>query len=227
MKTESTAYLALDRMDFVNATSLAMRLHHRFVGMKLHDLYDREGPPIVRILKNLGVRLIWLDMKLHDTVDTVHARAKELRAHGADILSVHASGGIEMMRAAKESGATVYAVTVPTTLSPEQCVQIYGSPPKQVVPKLVGFAEKAQVDGIVCAAPEVPLIAGWYKGEIVTPGVRSAGANRNDQKRVDTPLHALQSGATKLVIGRQVTQARDPLKALDELGRELAGSIAA
>lgn len=226
MKTRDCVYLALDGMTFAAATQLASRTRDRVAGVKIHDLYDKHGPNIITVLKEVGARMVWVDAKLHDIPDTVRLRAKELRAHGTDIITVHASGGIDMMRKAKESGATIYAVSVLTSLTPAQCAHIYDAPPKTVVTRLAALAQEARIDGLVCSALEVADLS-WFDAELIVPGTRSTGVTTHDQQRVDTPSGALRSGATKLVIGRQVTQAPDPLRALDALEHELSEAMAA
>jgi len=225
MKTQDCVYLALDHMTFAAATQITSRLCDRIAGVKIHDFYDRYTGKIITVLKEMGARTVWVDAKLHDIPETVRTRVAALAEHGADIVSVHASGGVEMMQAAKDSATAIYAVSVLTSLTPEQCLKIYGSPPQEAVTRFAVMAQEAQVDGIVCSPQEVAYLS-WYNADIVVPGTRSPGVAAHDQKRVDTPANALRSGATKLIIGRQITQAANPLTAIDALEHELAEAMA-
>jgi orotidine-5'-phosphate decarboxylase len=130
-----------------------------------------------------------------------------------------------MMEAAVKSGLTVFAVTVLTSLSPEQCRQIYGRDPSEVVPELALMAKAAGCHGVVCSPKEVGLLSSYSRlrgMEFVIPGVRSPGVSVDDQKRVDTPVATLRAGATRLVVGRQVTKATSPEDAFNSLVLEIS-----
>lgn len=211
--------VSLDELYGDALLSLARAVGPRAYAVKIHDAYDAEGPGVVARLKEAGAKRVWVDAKLHDIPNTAKARARALRGAGADIISVHASGGVGMMRAAKEGaeGAEVYAVTVLTALSQDDAERIYGRSAEEAVRMLARLAKEAGVDGVVCSPQEVgvlaadPALAGL---SFVTPGVRSPGGDLNDQKRVATPKEALLAGATRIVVGREVTQAPDPGAAL-------------
>lgn len=217
--------LALDGLTLAEALTLATTVGKRCYALKVHDLVDREGSNAISVLKKTGSR-IWVDYKLHDVPTTVGHRATALRDSGADIVTVHASGGTEMMAAAVASGLTVFAVTVLTSLSPEQARALHGRDPSEIVPDLAAQAKSAGCHGVVCSPKEVGLLKSDSRlqgMEFVIPGVRSPGVSVDDQKRVDTPVAALRSGATRLVIGRQVVKAKQPQDAFDSLVAEISG----
>jgi orotidine-5'-phosphate decarboxylase len=140
------------------------------------------------------------------------------------MISVHASGGPEMMEAACTSDARIIAVTALTSLKPNDVMHIYGTPPENLVTMLAHDALRAGCHGVVCSPQEVVALAtnpAFKNIDLITPGVRSPGADMNDQARVDTPIQAVKNGANLLVIGRQVVDASDPLKALSLINYEL------
>lgn len=217
--------LALDGMSRSDARDLAQKVGDKVYALKIHDLYDGLGPLAFSYVEGFGAK-VWVDFKLHDIPQTVERRAKALVSNGADIITVHAAGGVEMMQAALQSGATIYAITVLTSISEEQAKLMYGQSLQSAVMYFADLALDAGVHGIVCSPLEVDMLSSHGKFnvlEFITPGVRSAGVAVNDQKRVDTPERALQNGATRLVIGRQVTNADHPLLALELLTEEIEG----
>lgn len=217
--------LALDGFTLENAVLLSKKIGGRCNALKVHDLVDSEGAPrAIPVLKETGTK-VWVDYKLHDTSDTVGKRAKALRKNGADIITVHASGGVGMMKAAVDSGANIIAVTILTSLEEYEVNEIYGKLPNLKVPELALKAKEAGCYGIVCSPREVGLLYAMPELEgmkFITPGVRSSGVALNDQKRVDTPRGALLSGADQIVVGRQVTEAENSLDAFDSLLAELS-----
>jgi orotidine-5'-phosphate decarboxylase len=178
------------------------------------ELYAAAGMPFVRELIGRG-KDVFLDLKLYDIGETVKRTVAQLAASGVRFTTVHASKAL--LKAAVEGrGAAklqLLAVTVLTSFDQTDLADLgYSCPVSELVALLVGKAMEAGVDGIVCSPLEVAAvraIAG--PGTVlVTPGVRSAGAGKGDQKRVATPAEALSSGADYLVIGRQITRAPDP-----------------
>lgn len=217
--------LALDGINLSAASKLAVKVMDEVHALKIHDLYDQYGRAAISDLEDLEAK-IWIDSKLHDIPKTVECRATALFRRGADIITVHASGGIEMMRAALQSGATIYAVTILTSITEQQARGIYGQSLQSAVLTLASQAKYAGVHGIVCSAHELEMLSheSSLNGlEFIVPGVRSDGVSQDDQKRVDTPASAIKNGATRLVIGRQVTTARDPVRALRKLSGEIEG----
>ncbi|SFL99450.1 orotidine-5'-phosphate decarboxylase [Gracilibacillus orientalis] len=188
------------------------------VGM---ELFYREGREIIDWLKEHD-HPIFLDLKLHDIPTTVEKAMYNLAHLGIDIVNVHASGGSEMMKAAKrglEAGTNgkvpkLIAVTVLTSMDQstlQEELQIKQSV-DQAVTRLALLTKNSGVDGVVCSAHEVPLIKQTCGDDFltVTPGIRLSDSKQNDQKRVATPQLAKQNGADYLVIGRSITQAENP-----------------
>ena len=227
--------LALDGQSAHSARRLTNNVGRLCHAVKIHDLLDSEGPYIHQRLKDAGARLVWVDYKLHDTEDTVALRVKALVKNGAKIITVHCSGGVPMMKAAVEAAAgrcEIWAITLLTSLDDKQIERIYGTERTriQIVHELALMGKEAGVDGIVCSALEVGLLASSPELEglvLAVPGTRSAGVALGQQKRSGTPAQAMADGATLLVAGSQVTKASDPLAALiamaDEAGIVLEG----
>jgi orotidine-5'-phosphate decarboxylase len=169
---------------------------------------------------------IFLDLKLHDIPNTVAKAVEALAPLEPAILTVHAAGGLEMLRAAKAAAppsAKIVAVTVLTSLDEPDLhsIGVESSPADQVT-RLARLAQDSGVDGIVCSGAEVARAkAAWPDGFFVVPGVRPAGADVADQKRVVTPAQALADGASVIVIGRPITGAPNPAQAI----RDIAGTL--
>jgi len=217
--------LAADELSLAQCLDLASKIGGRVHAIKIHNVFDAQGPTVVEQLHHAGAERVWVDAKLHDIPNTVRLRAEAIADSGAEIITVHASGEIEMMKAAvKAFPFEVYAITVLTSLNEEQAHLLHGQPTKAGALYLARLAKLAGVDGIVCSPKEVGILAKRpeLKGlKFIVPGVRSAGKDVGDQQRVDTPGNAVRAGATYLVVGRQITQAEDPVAALDALEAEL------
>ena len=186
------------------------------VGM---ELYYATGPEIVSYLKDLG-HSVFLDLKLHDIPNTVKSAMKVLSHLGVDMTNVHAAGGVEMMKAAREGlgkEAKLIAVTQLTSTSEEQ-MRDFQNIQTSLQESVIHYAKKtaeAGLDGVVCSAQEVKLIKEATSKDFIclTPGIRPAGAAVGDQKRVMTPADAYQIGSDYIVVGRPITQATDPVAA--------------
>lgn len=186
------------------------------VGM---ELYYAAGPEIVSYLKGLG-HSVFLDLKLHDIPNTVKSAMKILSQLGVDMTNVHAAGGVEMMKAAREglgSQAKLIAVTQLTSTSEAQ-MQEFQNIQTSLQESVIYYAKKtaeAGLDGVVCSAQEVQVIKQATNPDFIclTPGIRPAGAAVGDQKRVMTPADAYQIGSDYIVVGRPITQAEDPVAA--------------
>ena len=188
------------------------------------ELFAAEGPEVVRAFKARG-RRVFLDLKLHDIPNTVHGAARSAARHGADLLTVHATGGAEMIRAAADgvraagTGTRIVAVTVLTSLDPAAMPPGFARPfaLQEQAAALARMALDAGASGIVCAAPDLPALRAELGAEFfaVTPGIRMAGDPSHDQKRVTTVAGATRAGASLLVLGRAVTAAADPRAALE------------
>ncbi len=224
--TASHVVLAADTLTLEQCVRLGPLIGNRVYAVKIHVLWDRHGPSVVQRLKEAGFRRVWVDLKLHDTPDTVALRAKEVADAGGDIVTVHISGGQKMMQAAKKSGIEVFGITVLTSLDKAEAVQIYhGDNILQIVMARALEAQQAGIDAVVCSPQEVAMLAGWAKLsglKFVTPGVRSPGKEVHDQKRVGTPAKAREDGSNLLVMGRQLTEAEDPVVELDHVEEELS-----
>ncbi len=187
------------------------------------EMYYKEGPSLVKELKQDGFK-IFLDLKLHDIPNTVKAAMEKIGALGVDITNVHAEGGIEMMKAAREGlnateegkNTKLIAVTILTSINDEILHNELGIREElkvnDVVRKYALNAKSAGLDGVVCSALEAPIIKeiGFMS---VTPGIRLLGDDVNDQKRVATPTLAKENGSTYIVVGRSITKASDPVAA--------------
>ena len=193
------------------------------VGM---ELFYGEGIEIIKMIKEMGHK-IFLDLKLHDIPNTVKSAMSVLGTFGVDMVTVHAAGGVEMMREAKAAlgeGAKLVAVTQLTSTSEEDmrdCQNIQTT----VQESVVNYARKAQeagLDGVVCSAHEVALIKDATSSDFVcvTPGIRPAGAEIGDQKRVMTPQEAHKIGSDYIVVGRPIIQAENPWDAYHEIKRQ-------
>lgn len=218
------------------ARELAGTVRWLKVGM---TLFYREGPAVVTELRELGFD-VFLDLKLHDIPHQVEGAAESVAGLGAGMLTVHASGGAEMIAAAKrgvERGAraagvsppAVLAVTVLTSMDDATLAELGVSRPSATqVPHLAAMAVGAGADGIVCSALEAASVRSACGPDalIVTPGIRPAGAATGDQSRVCTPHDAMTAGATHLVVGRPITGADDRTTAAADIIDEIDGGIA-
>lgn len=214
--------LAIDEIqELEQALALVKKIGRQVYAVKIHNLYDKFGSEIVTKLKESGAEKIWVDFKLYDIPNTVKLRTQNI---SADIISVHASGGVRMMREAVASGKEIFAVTMLTSFSESEVRQIYNREVNDMVLALARLAKEAGVAGIVCSPKEIKLLkdTGEFNGmKIITPGVRSSGVETNDQNRVSTPKEAIESGADYLVIGREITEAKDPVLELERIQNEL------
>ena len=230
---ESKLCLALDGLSLERSLSLTSKLGEHCHAVKIHDLNDAEGPHAVKLLRKVGAKRIWVDAKLHDTKDTVALRAGALARNGANIITVHASGGIPMRKAAIDAvftdcgpAASIWAITILTSLDPKEIASIYGADrtPQQIVLDLALMAKEAGVNGLVCSAKEVGMLSAHRDllGMVLTvPGTRSAGINLGQQKRSGTPAQAIADGARFLVAGTQVTKAEHPVVAFKAMAAEI------
>ncbi|MGE5371846.1 MAG: orotidine-5'-phosphate decarboxylase [Solirubrobacterales bacterium] len=204
------------------------------IGMQL---YNSEGPEMVRRMNALGAKL-FVDLKFHDIPNTVAAASRVMARLGCSMFNVHAAGGKEMMKQAAEASRDeaakaglpaprVLAVTVLTSLAEQQVAQEMHSrlPLKDLVVEWAVMAKEAGIDGVVASPQEIAAIRTACGPDflIVTPGVRPAWADANDQKRVMTPREALDQGADYMVIGRPVLKAADPVAAAGRIIQELEG----
>ena len=199
-----------------------------------NQLFTAEGPQIVRDLVSSG-RKVFLDLKFHDIPNTVAAAVKQAADLRVSMLTVHASGGSKMLKAAVEAAADspakpmVLAVTVLTSLSDADLAElgISGQVQTQVL-RLGSLALHAGCRGLVASAREAPELRRELGNDfaIVTPGVRPAGTAVGDQARVLTPMDAIAAGATYLVVGRPILESADPVQAAEAIVSEIGEAVA-
>lgn len=219
--------VALDAPDVETAARWAKAVTPHVAVVKVGlELFCRTGPSVVETVRGGSGVELFLDLKLHDIPNTVGAAAKGVARLKPRYLTVHASGGADMVRAAVESApdVTIAAVTVLTSLSAEglNAIGLVG-PPLDAVRRLAALAVGAGAGALVCSPQEVAAVRAEVGPGIVliTPGVRPIGADAQDQARVATPQQALADGADLLVIGRPITGASDPGAAAAEIAAGL------
>ncbi|MHB9131869.1 MAG: orotidine-5'-phosphate decarboxylase [Armatimonadota bacterium] len=233
---ESQLIVALDYPDATSALGMAEQLAGLRPWMKVGlELLMSAGPKIVAEIRHLGVR-VFLDGKFHDIPNTVAGAVRAATYTGANMLNVHACGGLRMMQAAHDAADEVasatgtphpllIAVTVLTSLSPHELQDEIGCtrPPLDQAVAMAKLAKEAGLDGVVASAHEVEAIkeACGHGFLVVTPGIRPASGAADDQRRVTTPREAIEVGADFLVVGRPITQAPDPVAACKAVLEEI------
>lgn len=220
--------VALDFNNRADALSMIDQLSPDQCALKIgNELFTLLGPDFVRELVSRQFR-VFLDLKFHDIPNTV-SRACHIAAQlGVWMVNVHASGGIEMLRAARDALAEyttrplLVAVTVLTSMNEEDLasVGIHSGLDQQVL-YLASLAKDAGLDGVVCSALEAPLIKSHCGSHFlaITPGIRLATDASDDQSRIITPEKAIQAGSDYLVIGRPITRAANPKQVVVDLLR--------
>jgi orotidine-5'-phosphate decarboxylase len=228
--TNPRIVVALDYADAASALQLVERLDPALCRLKVgKELFTAAGPQLVEklIAKDFGV---FLDLKFHDIPTTVQKACEAASRLGVWMLNVHASGGTAMMQAAREGVAKsgrqplLIAVTVLTSMNQAALKEIGVEDELQnQVLRLASLTKQACLDGVVCSAQEAQLLKKQLGEDfcLVTPGIRPKTASLDDQSRVVTPSQAVAWGADYLVIGRPITQAADPLQALQAIHQEL------
>jgi orotidine-5'-phosphate decarboxylase len=207
-------FVAVDTNNHKRASEIINATKNYIYGAKfgLEFFCSKGGREAVKKFKNKNVK-IFLDLKLKDIPNTVYKSIKSLRDISPDYLTIHASGGLEMMKAAKKAQSEtnkkmkILAVTILTSLTNKDLKQMGSKTPIQMqVQKLAQTARLAKIHGIVCSAHEIKRVKKVSKNfEIVVPGIRISNKVQ-DQKRVMSPKQALKLGATHLVIGRDITK---------------------
>ena len=224
--TTPIIFCAIDTSDLDHAITLAKKIGNITGGIKLGlEFFNAFGPGgIEKVSAAAPNAALFVDLKYHDIPNTVAGAIRSIctRVQPA-YLNVHASGGLEMMQAAKAACAPetkLLGVTVLTSMNAAQLAQtgVPDTPEEQVV-RLAKLTQDAGLDGIVCSAKELVTLNNTINGDFdyVVPGIRPAGADIGDQKRVMTPKDAITAGATHLVIGRPITQANNPAKAAQDI----------
>ncbi|MBU2952656.1 orotidine-5'-phosphate decarboxylase [Marinobacter sp. F3R08] len=196
------------------------------------ELFTRSGPQLVEEFQKRGFD-VFLDLKFHDIPNTTSAAVAAAADLGVWMVNVHASGGEKMMTACRErleafgsSRPLLIAVTVLTSMNADDLAGIgIASSPEAHVSRLATLTRNCGLDGVVCSAQEASKLKAEQGADfkLVTPGIRPLTADKGDQQRIMTPTEALKAGSDYLVIGRPITQAPDPLAALEAIHAEVAG----
>ena len=220
----------LDFADAEPALALAARLDPALCRVKVgKELFTAAGPQVVHRLQERGFE-VFLDLKYHDIPNTVAGACRAAAKLGVWMVDVHASGGETMLRAARaaiDSSAhrpLLTAVTILTSLDDASLEHIgFSGGVERNVERLARLAESCGLDGVVCSAQEAPMLRGVVRPgfRLVTPGIRLAGGDAHDQSRIVTPAEAVRLGADYLVIGRQITQSKDPAATLASIRKSL------
>jgi orotidine-5'-phosphate decarboxylase len=223
-------FAALDTPDLPRALEIARAIRLHVGGLKVGlEFITALGPDAVKQIVALGMP-VFADVKFHDIPNTVAGASKAIASLGASIFNVHCSGGEAMMRAAVDAGRSVdpkvkiIGVTVLTSMDDSDLDAVgQKKPARDQVLRLAELAKKSGLDGVVCSAHEIQALR-TALGEdflLVVPGIRPAGSDVADQKRVMTPADALKAGASWLVIGRPIVVADDPAAAAAAVAAEI------
>ncbi|MEV4457791.1 orotidine-5'-phosphate decarboxylase [Microbispora sp. NPDC049633] len=216
MTTPAPIAVALDAPDLETAARWAGLVTPHVSTVKVGlELYLRYGPDVIASVRGASGVRVFLDLKLHDIPNTVGAAARAVARLKPTYLTVHAAGGPAMVRAAVEAapGTQIAAVTLLTSLSEADLAEIgIQGPPEDLVRRMAVVAVGAGAQALVCSPREVAAVRAEVGPDVtlITPGVRLAGADTQDQARVATPEEAIAQGADLLVIGRPITGAPDP-----------------
>ncbi|MBA4364021.1 orotidine-5'-phosphate decarboxylase [Pseudomonas sp. FW306-1C-G01A] len=223
--------VALDFPTRDAALKLADQLDPKLCRVKVgKELFTSCASEIVGTLRDKGFE-VFLDLKFHDIPNTTAMAVKAAAEMGVWMVNVHCSGGLRMMAACREvldqrtgPKPLLIGVTVLTSMEREDLAGIgLDIEPQEQVLRLAALAEKAGMDGLVCSALEARALKSAHPTlQLVTPGIRPAGSAQDDQRRILTPRQALDAGSDYLVIGRPISQAADPAKALAEVVAEIA-----
>jgi len=228
---DSRIIIALDFSSEKQVLDFTAQLEPSMCKLKVgKELFTLAGPTLVRQLIEKGFN-VFLDLKFHDIPNTVACACKVAADMGVWMLNVHALGGRNMLLAAREAlegnrnRPLLIAVTILTSMGQQdlQEIGLSGNPEDNVL-RLAALTHDAGLDGVVCSSREVSSLR-QAQGEtftLVTPGIRPAGSDAGDQKRIMTPTDAIQAGSNYLVIGRPITQARDPVQTLETINTEIA-----
>jgi len=192
------------------------------------ELFTTAGPDLVRRVVDMGFD-VFLDLKFHDIPNTVARACAAAADLGVWMMNVHASGGGRMMQAAREAlngddSPLLIAVTVLTSMTEEDLLQVgINVSPAEQVRRLAALTKDSGLDGVVCSPREVNDLNQQLGKDfiLVTPGIRPAGSDTGDQRRIMTPQDAMQAGSHYLVIGRPITEADDPVSVLNDINQGL------
>jgi len=218
--------VALDAKSQYDALTIADQLDPSLCRLKVgKELFTHEGPNVVKALQNKGFE-IFLDLKFHDIPNTTAQAVCAAADLGVWMVNVHASGGRRMMETCVERlkagnySTQLIAVTILTSMGREDLRDIgLDVEPFEQVKRLAKLTQESGLDGVVCSAQEAKMLRQDFGVEfaLVTPGIRPVGANADDQKRIVTPKQAMLDGSTHLVIGRPITQSKNPSHTLRDI----------
>jgi orotidine-5'-phosphate decarboxylase len=218
--------VALDAKSQYDALKIADQLDPSLCRLKVgKELFTHEGPSVVKALHDKGFE-VFLDLKFHDIPNTTAQAVCAAADLGVWMVNVHASGGRKMMETCVERlkagnySTQLIAVTVLTSMGREDLPDIgLDIEPFEQVKRLAKLTQDSGLDGVVCSAQEAKMLRQDLGAEfaLVTPGIRPAGANADDQKRIVTPKQAMLDGSTHLVIGRPITQSENPSQTLQDI----------
>ena len=232
---KSRIIVALDVDELEKAKNLVKLLKNEVAAFKIgKQLFTRCGPDAVKMVHDQGGR-VFLDLKFHDIPTTVAKASVEVMRLGVFMFNMHASGGLDMMKKAVsevkekalekgEAKPIILAVTVLTSQGPEDLKRLgIHMGMEEMVVNLACLAKEAGIDGVVASPKEIQAIRKTCGNDfvIVTPGIRPASSSKDDQKRIMTPIEAVNAGADYIVVGRPITQAEDPLSAAQSINNEL------
>jgi orotidine-5'-phosphate decarboxylase len=227
--------VALDFGTRAEALAMARRLAGRVGWMKVGlEAFVAEGPSLVAgVAATAGGAKIFLDLKFHDIPATVAGAVTSAARSGAAMVNVHAAGGRAMLVAAREAATRaglerLIAVTLLTSIDSRALADLpMAGHPEGIARRLAQLARECGLDGVVCSATDLAAIRGACGPGFFTvvPGIRPAGVDVQDQKRIATPASALAAGADLLVIGRPITAAPDPEAALAQILQGLANNV--
>ena len=229
--TGARVIVALDYPDAASALQLVAGLSPDLCRLKVgKELFTRAGPQLVEELAGRGFD-VFLDLKFHDIPNTVASACHAAADLGVWMVNVHALGGERMLLAAREGlerakhTPLLIAVTILTSMDVHDlaAVGLSGTPEENVL-RLATLAHLSGLDGVVCSSRETGILRDRLGPDfrLITPGIRPAGSQADDQRRVMTPAEAISAGSSYLVIGRPVTQADDPVSVLRTINSELS-----
>jgi len=223
-------FCAIDTPKLKDAKALAHAVADAGCGLKLGlEFFNSRGPSGIKAVRGRSADTpLFLDLKFHDIPNTVAGAVKSVLPLKPDYINVHASGGADMMKAARDAiggkPTKILAVTILTSLDQAAMDKIgYKTPLAERVVQLAQLAQESGMHGVVCAGSDVANLRKALGPDFIlmVPGIRPAQCNIGDQKRTMTPREALEAGATHLVIGRPITEADDPEKAARDILRSI------
>tara|TARA_R110001592_G_scaffold136104_4_gene352944 strand:+ start:523 stop:1227 length:705 start_codon:yes stop_codon:yes gene_type:complete len=230
-QTDPKVVIALDYDNKQQALAFIEQLDPSTCRLKIgKEMFTHFGPEFVKLIVSKGFD-VFLDLKFHDIPNTVAKAVKAAADLGVWMVNVHASGGRRMMEAAKailvpygDNAPLLIAVTVLTSMDQNDLTELgIDLSPAEQVKRLAVLTKSSGLDGVVCSSHEAEelkaLLGKSFK--LITPGIRPAGSEAGDQRRIKTPKQAIESGSDYLVIGRPITQAVDPVAVLNEINASL------